>query len=68
MMRGGCGCDQHQDGKDQLRETHHVLPRNVSACGRLDSEPALQSASIHTLASMYDYSGRHLWLRLKAAF
>jgi hypothetical protein len=22
----------------------------------------------HTLASMYDYSGRHIWLRLKAAF
>jgi outer membrane receptor for ferrienterochelin and colicin len=22
----------------------------------------------HTLSSMYDYSGRHLWLRLKAAF
>ena len=34
----------------------------------LDSAPPYVPDGNHTLSSMYDYSGRHYWLRLRAAF
>ena len=34
----------------------------------MDKSPPYVPDGNHTLASMYDYSGRHLWLRLKANF
>jgi outer membrane receptor protein involved in Fe transport len=34
----------------------------------LDKQPPYVPDGNHTLSSMYDYSGRHYWLRLKASF
>jgi outer membrane receptor protein involved in Fe transport len=34
----------------------------------LDKQPPYVPDGNHTLSSMYDYSGRHFWLRLKASF
>lgn len=34
----------------------------------MDKSPPYVPDGNHTLSSMYDYSGRHWWLRLKAAF
>lgn len=34
----------------------------------MDKQPPYVPDGNHTLASMYDYSGRHYWVRLKAAF
>lgn len=40
----------------------------IGANNVMDKSPPYVPDGNHTLSSMYDYSGRHLWLRLKAAF
>ena len=40
----------------------------IGANNVLDKSPPYVPDGNHTLSSMYDYSGRHLWLRLKASF
>ena len=46
-----------------------VRARSPSALNNvLDESPPYVPDGNHTLSSMYDYSGRHIWLRLKAAF
>jgi outer membrane receptor protein involved in Fe transport len=34
----------------------------------LDEDPPYVPDGNHTLSSMYDYSGRHFWVRLRASF
>jgi len=34
----------------------------------LDKNPPWVPDTNHLLATMYDYSGRHIWMRVKAAF
>jgi hypothetical protein len=40
----------------------------IGANNVMDKSPPYVPDGNHTLSSMYDYSGRHFWLRLKAAF
>ena len=40
----------------------------IGANNIMDKSPPYVPDGNHTLSSMYDYSGRHLWLRLKATF
>ena len=41
---------------------------SIGANNLMDKSPPYVPDGNHTLSSMYDYSGRHLWLRLKAGF
>ena len=41
---------------------------SLGANNVLDEVPPWVPDQNHTLPSMYDYSGRHYWLRLKAQF
>jgi iron complex outermembrane recepter protein len=41
---------------------------SVGLNNALDESPPYVPDGNHTLSSMYDYSGRHIWVRLKAAF
>jgi len=40
----------------------------IGANNIMDKSPPYVPDGNHTLSSMYDYSGRHIWLRLKAGF
>jgi iron complex outermembrane recepter protein len=40
----------------------------IGANNIMDKSPPYVPDGNHTLSSMYDYSGRHIWLRLKAVF
>jgi hypothetical protein len=41
---------------------------SVGVNNLMDKQPPYVPDGNHTLSSMYDYSGRHYWVRLKAAF